>query len=170
MEPRLVSSIKWTHLPVDLKGQILDTFNKAYADSLPGHQWYTEGLIYPEEVMFRVGYGLPKSLSQSHFYLSWTRQEGSNILEQVHQAVDALDHIIQEYISSGPAKTDLPRVWKPIQTAFKAKDLHFCFSTENFDLEAQANALLGDDFDAPLTGGNWDQDDEDPSGNKGHLH
>lgn len=159
MQPRHLTSTKWTRIPAELKAEILATLVSTYQKKFPQLQWHVEGQIYPEEICFRMGYSRPNQIKQSHFALSWNYKEGDPLLPLIHQAIDTLDALILESLEPVPTgkTTEWPRIWK----ALPQSPYFFCFLTENYDLEEQANAFLNLSSDA-LTQGDWDLNHSDP--------
>lgn len=156
MQPRHLTSIKWTLIPAELKAEIHASLVAQYKKSLPQLQWHVEGQIYPEEICFRMGYSRPHQIKQAHFALSWNYKEGDPLLPLIHQAIDTIDALIQE--SLDPAVTnknaEWPRTWKALpQTPY-----FFCFLTENYDLEEQANSFLNLQPEG-VAHGDWDLSD-----------
>lgn len=160
MNPRRPSSTKWTLIPTELTAEITSVFQQAYPQ-IKDTKWYIEGYIYPEEFILRVGYGRNKSLKQSHFFLSWDRSDNQNLVDEIHLAVDLVDQIIGDYLKN-EERPDLPTSWKALSDKSFEKPLYFIFSTENKDLEDQANSLLGQSQDT-LTGGDWEIQNETES-------
>jgi len=154
LTPRLPSSIKWVHIPSELKAQITAVFESAFKSKLKEVKWYVEGFIYPSETILRVGFGKKNQLKHHHYLLSWDTNQDSQLTAQVYQAIDYLDQIISEHITG--VQTDLPRHWKPVKTQIKTNGCYFKYSTENLELEEMANQLLGEPKDQGLTQGNWD--------------
>lgn len=154
IKPRLPSSNKWVQFPIELIAQIHAVFQKAFAKKLKGFEWFVEGQIYPGETLLRVGFGQKQSLRHRHYILSWDTTPESQLIEQVHQAVDFLDTLISEHIA-GELK-DLPRDWKPIKTPIEAANCYFQYSTENLNLERLADQLLGQESESKLTQGDWE--------------
>lgn len=162
MQPRHLTSLKWTLIPAELKAEILASLKAQYHKKFPQLQWHVEGQIYPEEICFRMGYSLPNQIKQSHFALSWNYKAGDPLLPLIHQAIDTLDAIILESLEPTTptlAKpTEWPRTWKPLAHT----PYFFCFFTDNYDLDAQANAFLNIQSEG-VTQGDWDFDDDEGS-------
>jgi len=166
IKPRLPSSHKWVSLPPELVAQIIQAFEQAFKAKLKGVHWYTQGFIYPEETILRIGFGKPNQLKHHHYMLSWDSRSDSPLTEQIHSAIDFIDQIISDHISG--EQRDFPRAWKEVKTQIKSGASYFQYSTENLDLEGKADKLLGKSEEG-LAQGDWSMksQDEDPDS---HTH
>ena len=175
MTPRLESSKKWTSFPQEFLSQISEVFEKTFATDLEGSELRLEGRIYPEEILLRVGF-LPKGrLSQANFEVSiGYSQEKEDALERIHNCIDATASMMKEFFEAD-GEVDFPRQWKEFE--FEKQSLYLQFSTVNTDLEAQADAILGEDAEGLLheeeeqnvsqTEEDGPQDDDDSAGSSG---
>ncbi len=144
MNPRLKSSKKWTHFPEEYQNQIQQVFKDNFQKQLKSYQLKTEGRIYPEEVILTVSFGSPQSLAQNNFNISISYEPNNpEILEKIHMAVDAIASLMMDYFEKEEDHSELPREWQEFD--FDKKKLYFHFSTENSDLEKEANRILGED-------------------------
>jgi hypothetical protein len=66
-------------------------------------------------------------------------------LERIHNCIDAAASMMADYFEL-EEEAEFPRTWQ--EYPFQGKSVFLQFTTENSDLEAQANALLGEDSDA----------------------
>ncbi len=142
MFPRLNTSKKWTSIPQEYIDQIKQVFSENFAEHLLGAKLIVQGRIYQQEILLRVGYLEKDRLAQSNFEVSIDYKSSSSdqIMEKIHTAIDAVGSIMNEYFEM-EQNLDLPRVWKEFE--FNKTKLYIQFSTENTDLEQQANELLG---------------------------
>lgn len=141
MIPRLKSSKKWTSFPKEYSKQIQTVFNENFAQYLSNAEIIIEGRIYPEEILLRVGYLEKGRLAQANFEVSMGyTSEDQDTLERIHNCVDAAAGMMMDYLEN-EGEVDFPYTWK--EFPFKGKKLFVQYSTENSDLEAQANKLLG---------------------------
>lgn len=175
MNPRHTSSAKWTSLPDELLGQVKSIFEEAFGDKLSKGKLMIEGRIYPQELLFRVGYLESGRLQQANFEISMDfNPQKQNALEQIHFAIDCAASMMEEYFELGSLE-DFPRTWQPFSVQGKKAFLQV--STVNTNLEAEADRLLGElsddlvqgedeasDREAVITmlglGGEDDDDDE----------
>ncbi|GIL21250.1 MAG: hypothetical protein BroJett041_23640 [Candidatus Jettenia caeni] len=156
MKPRLNSSKKWTSFPPEYLAQIQDVFSQAFAAHLGDSKLIIEGRLYPEEILLRVGYLESGRLKQNNFEVSmpYSPMEQSAV-PKIHACIDAAASMMNEFFTS-EEEVDFPRTWKAYE--FEQNQIWLQYSTENTDLEAQANALLGEDSNDLV---NEDLDDED---------
>ncbi len=141
MQARRIDSIKWTPLPEELSSSIEQIFKEHFSSNLKGKNVLVEGKIYPAELLFHFSFGEKGLLKQNNFWISvdLTKKE-ADALEQIHICVDATAAIVEEFFESEEAM-DLPPTWKLFK--FEKKEVYFCYSTENTELERKANELLG---------------------------
>jgi hypothetical protein len=145
LRPHKKNSVKWTALPAEFLEQIEAVFNEGFKNQLADYQVRVQGRIYPEELLLRLTCSRPGELKQHNFTLSrHYLVNKDNALEQIHQAVDALGELLATFLADESMTTDWPRDWQEISE--QAKATYFVYSTENRDLEEQANQLLGDDL------------------------
>ncbi|MBY0384441.1 hypothetical protein K2X05_04710 [bacterium] len=143
MEPRLKSSTQWTAFPEELIQQITEVAEDHFSDyEKEDRQFLAEGCIYPSEIVLRLGLSAPKgSLRQDNFEASLQYDpEKEKALDLIHLVVDFLAETWATYFEDSPENEDLPRLWT--EQVFEKKPIYLRYSTENSDLEKQANALL----------------------------
>jgi len=147
MKPRYKLSQKWTLFPQEFSDQIKTLFTTNFAKDLGSNiQVFVEGRIYPKEIMLRVGLHTKGELKHFNFEASVdlpkTSQSESEqaIFDQISLMVDSIGTLINEYFDND-LDIELPYVWT--ETDFSGKKVWIQHSSENPDLEAQANALLG---------------------------
>jgi len=146
MQPRLKTSKKWTAFPKEYTEQIQTVFQENFSDLLGQNKLVIEGRIYPSEVLLRVGLAQPGRLSQANFEVSMDYNPNEkDAVDRIHNCIDAAASMMMDYFENDD-EADLPRVWQ--EYPFQGKKLYLQFTTENTDLEAQANALLGEDEDS----------------------
>lgn len=159
MQARRIDSIKWTSLPEELSLSVVELFKEHFKGNLDKKRVQVDGKIYPSELLFRLSFGDKTSLKQNNFWISVDlERKNQDALEQIHICVDATAAIVEEFFESEEAM-DLPPTWK--QFKFEKKEVYFCYSTENPDLESQADALLGKSQKL------FNEDVEDPSDDEG---
>lgn len=200
MEPRKKESKKWTSLPPDFSAQIKSVFEDSFKIQLKGKSLRIDGRIYPSEIMLRVGLAEKGRLKHENFEVSLDHSpEKQDTIPKIHLAVDAIASMMMDYFEKSLSKTnvedaevdadadpenseaddsegygstfgsDLPYSWKKIN--FENEPIWFQFSTENSDLEAEANKLLGldpeDDSLAAEDGGMIHGEDSDSADDTG---
>lgn len=143
MNPRLKSSKKWTNFPKEYSDQIQTVFNENFAQYLDNAELIIEGRIYTEEIVLRVGYCEEGRLAHANFEVSMNySQEQQDAIKRIHNCVDAAAAMMVDYFEND-GEVDFPYVWKEVP--FQGKKLYLQFTTENTNLEAEANKLLGVD-------------------------
>jgi len=146
MQPRLKTSKKWTAFPKEYTDQIQSVFNENFSDMMGANKLVIEGRIYTTEVMLRVGLAQPGRLSQANFEVSMDYDPvKKDAVDRIHNCIDAAASMVMDYFETD-GESDFPRTWQ--EFPFQGKKLFLQFTTENTDLEAQANALLGEVEDA----------------------
>ena len=154
MEPRLKTSTKWTALPKDFLAQIHSALKETFAKQIGKGKVQVDGRIYPEEVLIRVGYAEPGRLKQSHFDVSVSyKKDKDNVLKMLHLAVDAGASLFYQIFTS--PDDDFPRIWQEID--FEGRKIHIQYTTENSELEGEADRILGLTKD-DLAQGDWDDE------------
>lgn len=141
MQPRLKSSKKWTAFPPEYQAQIESVFQEHFSEHLGENKLVIEGRIYPEEVLLRVGIHEKGRLRQANFEVSMSYDpQKKDAVERIHNCVDAAASMMLEYFDS-EGEADFPRSWQ--EYPFQNQKLYLQYTTENTELEAQADALLG---------------------------
>lgn len=142
MKPRLTKSKKWTALPAEYLKQIETVFIEGFAAQLTGHKLMIEGRIYSEEILLRVGILEKGRLAQRNFEVSINYSpKTKDAVERIHNAIDAAASMMNEHFED-PENDDFPRTWKEYD--FDNQKVYLQYSTVNSELEAQADALLGE--------------------------
>ncbi len=145
MEPRLKTSKKWTPYPAELLGQIREVVEVFFADYEVGDgKFMIEGEIYPEEILLRIGISRPGQLRQDNFEasLQYDSQKDKS-MDLINIMTDFLGEAWINFLEDEPEIEDLPRQWQ--KNNFEKREIYLRYTTNNTDLEAQANALLGED-------------------------
>ncbi|MFN3454547.1 MAG: hypothetical protein ACK41T_06250 [Pseudobdellovibrio sp.] len=148
MNPRYKISQKWTPFPVEFTDQIRSVFMQNFAKELGTNTTiHVEGRIYQKEITLRVGLHNKGELKHLNFEASIDLPAGEDkqVFEQISIAVDALGSLVAEYYENDQ-DIELPYVWTEI--TFDKKKVWIQHSTENPNLEAEANKLLGVDDEA----------------------
>jgi hypothetical protein len=146
MQPRLKTSKKWTAFPKEYQEQIEKVFVDNFSTQLGQDKLVVEGRIYPEEIMLRVGVNQKGRLTQANFEVSSVYDpKKKDALERIHICVDAAASMMMEFFETD-GEAEFPRTWQ--EFPFQDQKVFLQYTTENTDLEAQANALLGADDEA----------------------
>lgn len=143
MNPRLKTSKKWTSFPKEYQIQIESVFNDNFKSELKNLALTIDGRIYPKEVLLCVAFGEKKGLARNNFIVSQDYDlQSPDVVDKIHTAIDAIASLMTDFFSNEQDSSELPRTWQEFD--FNKKPLFFMYSTENIDLEKEANALLGE--------------------------
>lgn len=146
MQARLKSSKKWTLFPAEYIAQIERVFRENFAAQIGSAELLVEGRIYPEEILLRVGLKEKGRLKQSNFEVSMQYDpKKKDAVERIHNCIDAAASMMAEYFETDD-DDDFPRTWK--EYPFQGKALFLQYTTENSELEAEADRLLGESDDS----------------------
>jgi hypothetical protein len=148
MQARKTTSKKWTAFPPEFSAQIESVFKENFAEQLKESKLIVEGRIYPEEILLRVGVLEKGRLKQSNFEVSIDyKSDDPEALDRIHNLVDVAASMMTDYFETD-GEVEFPYSWK--EFPFKGHPIFLQYSTENSELEAQANALLGINEDTML--------------------
>jgi hypothetical protein len=140
LNPRLKTSLKKTELPVDYIKLVKDVIGKNFKKYLKDKDVIVEGGIYSEEVLIRIGFRTKKSIKQINFEASVLFSiKKKDIMDQIYLALDALGALIDQYFKAD-GEIEVPKLWTEFD--LDGKKIHLQTSTENSDLEAQADEIL----------------------------
>jgi hypothetical protein len=142
MDPRKKSSRgkKSTNLPVEFVDNVNELFTKTFKKQLKGRKIVVEGRIYPDEILFSVGFKeSEKALRQTNFEASMDHK-GQHILKKLSVCVDAVSSMMDQYFEAGE-DLDLPKHWQAFN--FDKDSIYLQSTGRNSELEAQANKILG---------------------------
>ncbi|OFZ32014.1 MAG: hypothetical protein A2622_12340 [Bdellovibrionales bacterium RIFCSPHIGHO2_01_FULL_40_29] len=145
MLPRKKESKKWSALPSEFANQIKTVFEDNFKGHLSGKSIKVAGRIYPSEIVLRVGVHRNGELRHHNFEVSLDHSATTqNTIPQIHLAVDAIASLMIDFFENEETH-ELPYVWREIP--FENQQIWVQFTTENPDLESEANKLLGLDPD-----------------------
>lgn len=141
MNPRLKTSKKWTSFPKEYLTQVEDVFHDGFKAQLKNAKLVVEGRIYPEEILLRVGVLEKGRLAQANFEVSMNyNHKQKDAVDRIHDCIDAAASMMADYFEN-EGEVEFPRHWKEYE--FNNGKLYLQFTTENSDLESQADAILG---------------------------
>lgn len=167
MQPRLSSSRKWTAIPKELVVQIKTVFKQSFQQHIGKGTVSADGRIYPEEIVISVGVKLEgQKLKESHWLVSIGYVKGKDdVLKLLNLALDAQGSLFEQFFTS-ENDYDFPRTWAEVD--FEGRKIYVQYSTENEELEAEANKILGIAETDDLAQGEW-EDLEDAESIKQRL-
>lgn len=146
MNPRYKVSQKWTAFPPEFSEQIRSVFVQNFEKQLGKTMSLSvDGRIYQKEITLRIGLHSKGELKHFNFEASVDlppnpANDENKIFETISVAVDALASLMAEYFENDQ-DIELPYTWT--ESTFEGKKVWVQHSTENPDLEAEANKLLG---------------------------
>ncbi len=146
MNPRYKISQKWTAFPPEFSEQIRSVFVQNFEKQLGKTMSLSvDGRIYQKEITLRIGLHSKGELKHFNFEASVDlppnpANDENKIFETISVAVDALASLVAEYFENDQ-DIELPYTWT--ESTFEGKKVWVQHSTENPDLEAEANKLLG---------------------------
>lgn len=147
MTPRRSDSVpkNKTRLPQDALKLITDTLKENFSEYLADKPLAAEGYLYLEEILLRVGFKEKGAIRQFNFEcsLDFNSENKTEAMELLYVAVDAIQSMVHDYIEAD-GDIEFPQNWTSFE--FEGKTLWLKTSTVNTDLEAQADALLGEEF------------------------
>ncbi len=159
MEPRLKTSKKWTALPKEFLGQVKTAFKSTFKTQLGSAKIEADGRIYPEELLLSVGFKTDSALKQSNFMISIPYRKGKDdVLKLLNLGMDAMGALFEQLFEADD-DADFPRLWQRVD--FEGREIFVQYTTNNTELDAAADKLLGESKDEGLTGGEWDDEDEE---------
>ncbi len=143
MNPRRQTKQKWTPFPAELTEQIRQVFQQNFATQLgKTTKVNVLGKIFTQEICLRVGLNKKGELKNQNFEVSVDHSgEQDNVVSQIHICVDALAGLVQEYYDNDE-DIELPYTWAELPMS--NHKVFVQYTSENPDLEAQANTLLGE--------------------------
>lgn len=141
MEPRLKTSKKWTSFPDEYLKQVQKVFNKSFHLHLENGKILTEGRIYQEELLLKVGYLENNRLKQSNFEISVQYDKKTeNAVQLIYLLIDVAATMMDEFFMA-ETDQDFPRIWQEYDV--ENKKVYLQYTSTNDDLEKQADQLLG---------------------------
>ncbi len=156
-------------MPKELLDQIKTVFQENFGAQTKGGKLFSEGRVYPEELLFSIGYLPAKQLRQHNFEVSLQyKPNKDNVMKLIHIAVDAAASMFVQLFEEEEAVEQFPKIWTEVE--FEGRKLYIQYTTENNELDEEADKLLGLSRGEKLTAGEWDEDDDiDPEEVKSRL-
>lgn len=143
-------------LPQDFLDQVKEAFNETFDDKLQDFELLVEGRIFPKEIVFRAGLLRSGELRQNNFEVS-IDYKGDEAIQKIHDAVDVAASMMADFLESH-GEIEFPRDWEEFE--FEKTKVFCRYSTENTQLENEADRLLGEQ-DPNLLKGSDDEETED---------
>ena len=145
MTPRTPTPKNWTSLPEEFRQKAALVFLQNFKAESKVGDFFVDGRIYPNEIVMRVGFVEKGRLKQTNFEVSLDHAPSESAMEKLFLGIDILgsvfethfEHLREEEIDD----VEYPVNWEEFD--FDDTKVHLRFSTENTQLESEANALLG---------------------------
>lgn len=137
---------KYSSTPEDLNNLIKETLVESSDAALETEtqKVNVRGRIYPEEIILKVSINEGGALRCHNFSGSMDHDvDAGDIIDRMQNLMEALSSMISEYFDA-EGDIDMPLDWHEYD--FENRKLHLMYSTENDEIERQAEALLGDEF------------------------
>lgn len=130
-----------TSFPPEYEEQIREVFWHEFHQRLNSPRFFVDGEIEAHRITLKLGYLEDGRIKQNNFSLRFHYDpQTENVKALIHEAVDILAGVIDQFIASEESDWNLPRQWKKFVS--KKKEYELMYSTENTDLEAEADRLL----------------------------
>lgn len=146
MTPRLDSSIfkSQSSFPPDALKLIQESLQEQYAEFLADKVLVVQGVIYPKELILSVGFRDKGGIRQRNFEASMDFDlQTQNPVNLIHAGLDAVGSMMSQWIETD-GDLAVPLEWTKFD--LDKNPLWLRSTNVNSDLEAQANALLGQEF------------------------
>ncbi|NQZ01445.1 MAG: hypothetical protein HRT45_12345 [Bdellovibrionales bacterium] len=150
MEPRLSTSKQWTSFPTEYLKNIETVFSKSFKLHLENGKIISEGRIYKEELLLRVGYHEKDRLKQSNFEISveYNKKKDSPV-KLIYLMIDVAATMLDEFFMA-ENDHDFPRIWTEYDV--ENRKVYLQYTAENSELEKEADKLLGEDSEKLFQG------------------
>lgn len=145
MEPRLKSSIQWSPFPEELCLHASEALSERFVEEydLGKAVFIVEGRIYSHEVIGLFGLRIKSQLKQHNFEISFEYDSSKDkVLDLIHGAVDLAEYLWTEFLEEDLDDTELSNQWQSL--TFEKRNYFFRYSTNNTDLEQEADKLLAE--------------------------
>lgn len=145
MTPRNPTSKNWTALPLEFREKAALVFAQNFKEESEHGSFFIEGRIYPQEIVMRAGYVEGGRLKQTNFEVSMEHQPSEKAMEKLFFGIDVLgsvfethfEHLREDEIDD----VEYPVNWEEFD--FDDTEVFLRFSTDNTQIEKEANKILG---------------------------
>ncbi|MES2962951.1 MAG: hypothetical protein V4760_03605, partial [Bdellovibrionota bacterium] len=147
--PRLATSKVSTAVPPEFLAKVRGVFEKQFEIETDLGEFIADGLIFPDEVVLRIGYLESGRLKQINFEASMdikkTKLADSDAttpvgtMERLYTLIDVLGSLMEEYFQAGQIEDDmdLPLSWREME--FEGETVYIQHTTVNTRLEEEAD-------------------------------
>jgi hypothetical protein len=141
IQPKDERNKAFTAFPAELLEAIKDSFSEDFKSASNEGSFISFGQIHPTEIILRVGYIKDGEISQVNFDCS-TESSGSeaSVIKSIEELVFTAKELFVDFFKNGKLE-HFSYHWNPFGSSSK---VYYKLDRTNTDLEAQANALLGE--------------------------
>lgn len=160
ISPRLESSKAFTKAPVEFDEAVKALFEEHFQEEAKRGIFDSNTLIYPNEIITRVGYLEGEGIAQVNFMVSADFDSKSqDIIDTGDFILLGLKDVFTSHFTN-PKREELPYVWSPVRESNET--LFYKYDATNYSLENEANRLLGleDDNTDELIVGDMDSTED----------
>ncbi len=153
MEPRLKTSTQWSPFPEELCQLTSQSLKERFAEEydLDKAEFVVEGRIYEKEIVGLYGVRFKDEIKQYNFEVSLEYDsEKEKALDLIQNSMDVVEHLLTELFEEDFEDYELSKTWQTMP--YEKKMYFYKYSTNNTDLEAQADKLL-EEFEKKLVYG-----------------
>jgi len=148
IEPKNKNNSAFTKLPLELLETISEVFNENFEEQARSGEFVTFGQVHQSELILRVGYLEKGTIKQVNFDTSNVASGSeAQIIASLEEMVFATKELFLDYFKNSNLE-NFSYHWNPLTASEKSGQVYYKLDMTNTELEKQANALLGDDFDA----------------------
>lgn len=136
---------KFSSTPEDLNNLIKETLIDSTEITLQSddQSMNVRGRIYPDEILLKVSFNEKGAIRCHNFSASMDHSvDDSDIIDRMQNLMEALSSMMEEYFSA-EEELDMPLDWH--QYELENRKVFLMYSTENDEIDRQAEALLGDE-------------------------
>lgn len=148
IEPKNQHNSAFTKLPEELLETISEVFSEHFEEQAKIGKFMTFGQVHQSELVLRVGYLENATIKQVNFDTS-NEASGSEaqIIASLEEMVGATKELFLDYFKNKNFE-NFSYHWNPLTDSQKSGQVYYKIDMTNTELESQADALLGDGFDA----------------------
>jgi hypothetical protein len=123
---------------------IRESIQEDFKDFLADKELIVQGVLYLKEVILSVGYREKGGIRQRNFEASLDFDLNTqNPMDLIHAALDSIGAMMSQWIEAD-GDINVPLSWTKF--TIDNKDIWLCSTNINSDIEAQADAILGEEF------------------------
>ena len=145
MTPRLASSKQWSSLPKDFTEKAALVFAQNFVEESSRGRFNIDGRIYKNEIIVRGSFVENGRLKYTNFEVSLDHSPDEKAMQKLFLGVDVLGSVFEMHFDhlqeDEEDDIEYPLFWE--EHEFDDTKVFLKYSTENVELEEQANRLLG---------------------------